>query len=131
MDTRGRIHVLYWKRGQTTGGADQQRHRIVTKKGALVADALLPDLGWYQRVFQDGRGRFFLVGSSGWIQRLLSDGLTPHGDPERIDLGGFEVEYSGMALALPRTGTPRSSIVDLVFPTSNEKGWVYIRLDLH
>jgi len=131
VDRGGRIHVLYWRRGQSTGGIDQLRHRVVRKSGELVADVPLPDIGWFQRIFQDERGRFFVVGSGGYIQRLLPDGLTPYGQPVAIDLGGFEVEYSGMALAAPRTGTTRSSIVDIVFPTSNEVGWVYVRLDLH
>lgn len=130
VDRGGRIHELYWRSGKTTGGNAEQRHRVVSRAGVLVADVALPDIGWYQRLLQDDRGRFFLVGSNGFIQRLRADGFTPFGAAAPIDLGGHEVEYSGMALASPRTGTAASSTVDIVFPTAKEVGWVYVRLDL-
>ena len=49
--------------------------------------------------------------------------------PIQLDLAGYEVEYSGFGLSVPRTGTPLSNTVDVVFPSGNETQWLYFQLD--
>jgi hypothetical protein len=46
-----------------------------------------------------------------------------------IDLGGYEVEYSGYGLSVPRTGTPLSNVMDVVFTSGNESQWLYFQIE--
>lgn len=58
---------------------------------------------------------------------LDENGEQP-GEPIRIDLGGHEVEYSGYGLSVPRTGTPLSDTMEVVFPSGDERLWLYFQL---
>ena len=50
--------------------------------------------------------------------------------PTEIDLGNYTVEYSGYSISVPRTGTPISNILDVVFPSDNGTMWIYFQLPL-
>jgi len=130
IDTRDRVHVLYTKVGASTRGAAQHRHAIFAASGDTLFDALLPaNAGWYTRIFQDADARFFLLGDSGMLYLLADDGFTPL-DSIRIDWQGYQIEYSGFGVSVPRTGTPPGEIMDVVFPTHGGKDWVYFALPL-
>lgn len=55
---------------------------------------------------------------------------TELGEPVPLDLRGHAVEYSGMALAAPRGGTPLADVVDAVFPADKGKTVVYVRIQI-
>jgi hypothetical protein len=130
IDTQDRMHILYWRRGATTAGDTQRRHRIVLPSGVVTFDGEMPSSGgWYYRIFQDSQERFYLLGSAGLLYPLGDDGMTV-GEPVSLDLGGYTVEYSGFGVSVPRTGTPRSDVMDVVFPSGNGTQWLYFRLDL-
>ena len=50
--------------------------------------------------------------------------------PIMLDTGGYQVEYSGFGISVPRTGTPLSNVLDVGFPSDNGAKWIYFRLDL-
>lgn len=128
VDSKGRTHILYWQQGASTNGASQTRHRIVSTTGETIFDEPLPEAaGYYNRIFQDGHERFYILGSSGVLYPLDENGEQP-GEPIRIDLGGYEVEYSGYGLSVPRTGTPLSDTMEVVFPSGDERLWLYFQL---
>lgn len=132
LDTEGRMHILYWKQGASTNGIREIRHRILAVDGVLLADSSLTHehLGYYNRLFQDAMGRFYLLSSSAMLFPL-GEGADPVlGSPIPLDLNGFEVEYSGFGLSVPRTGTPLSNTLDVVFPSADETHWIYFRLTL-
>lgn len=130
LDTRGNMHILYWIEGDSTEGVRRSMHRIIAPSGEILFDAPLPpESGYYNRIFQDVTGRFYLLGSTGWMYPLDDNGERP-GDPVRIDLGGHEVEYSGYGLSVPRTGTPLSNTIDVVFPSGNETQWLYLQIQV-
>jgi hypothetical protein len=129
MDTRGNMHVIYTVQGQSTLGAAISRQAILAPDGTLIDDVPLPaEAGAYARIFQDGQGRFYLLGSAGWIHPMDREGIH-FGQPARLELGGFEVEYSGFGLSVPRTGTPPGDVMDVVFPSSDGNAWIYFQLD--
>ncbi len=131
LDTKDRMHILYTRRGATTGGKDQYRHRIVSASGTILFDEELPkEAGSLNRIFQDSQERFYLLGQSGLLYPMDQEGKHL-GDPIKLDLGGHQVEYSGYYLSVPRTGTPLSDIMDVVFPSDNGKGWLYFQLDFN
>lgn len=128
VDSKGRTHILYWQQGASTNGASQTRHRIVSTAGETLFDEQLPEAaGYYNRIFQDDHERFYLLGSSGVLYPLDENG-EQLGEPIRIDLGGHEVEYSGYGLSVPRTGTPLSNTMEVVFPSGDERLWLYFQL---
>jgi hypothetical protein len=130
VDTQDRMHILYWRSGATTGGTTERRHRIVAPSGALLHDDVLPqDAGWFSRIFQDDEERFYILGSAGMLYTLDRDGMSVV-ERTPLDLGGFSVEYSGPAVSVPRTGTPRGDVMDVVFPSGNGRQWLYFQLDL-
>jgi hypothetical protein len=130
LDTQDRMHILYWRMGATTGGNLQYRHRAVSPLGTLVYDVEIPqEAGFYSRIFQDKQERFYLLGSSGRLYPLDQEGAS-FGNPIVLDLGGYEVEYSGFGLSVPRTGTPLSDVMDVVFPSADGTKWLYFQLDL-
>ena len=128
-DADGNLHILYWREGEHTAGVRQSRHRILTPDGQVLYDEALPDdSGYYVRIFQDEHARFYLLGSSGRLYFLDANGE----DVLRtisLDLGGYEVEYSGYGLSVPRTGTPRSNRMDVVFTSGNESQWLYFQIE--
>lgn len=128
MDTIGRMHILYIRRGASTGGEWQSRHMVLSQEGETLYDGRLPnEAGYYCRIFQDSRRRFYILGSAGVLYPVADDGVTL-GEPISLDLGGHKVEYSGYGLSVPRTGTPLSDVMDVVFPSDNGKAWIYFRL---
>ncbi len=130
VDTKGHMHILYTLKGERTNGAWQVRHIIFSQEGETLYDEQLPpEAGQFCRIFQDSRERFYILGSAGVLYPAGDDGITL-GQPIELDLGGHQVEYSGFGLAVPRTGTPLSDVMDVVFPTDNGKAWVYFRLVL-
>lgn len=130
IDTSGNIHILYHKMGESTNGEDLNRHAIISPDGILLNDVNLPnDTGYYTRIFQDIAGNFFLLGSSGILYPAGKDGITI-GNPVYIDLQGYVVDYSGFVISAPRTGTPLSNIIDVVFPSGGGKQRVYFELKL-
>jgi len=129
LDTQGRMHILYWQMGETTNGASKSMHRIVSSSGDILFDKEIPEeAGYFSRIFQDNQERFYLLGSSGLLYPMDSNGEQLK-DPTRLDLQGYEVEYSGFGISVPRTGTPLSDVMDIVFPSGNETQWLYFQLD--
>jgi hypothetical protein len=130
LDTEGNLHILYHIQGPSLGGRWQNRHAVLAPDGGSLADVRIPDeLGIYVRIFQDSAGNFYLLGSEGLLFPAGDDGLSL-GLPTVIDLQGYTVEYSGYAISAPRTGTPMSDVLEVVFPSGNEKLWVYFQLPL-
>ncbi|HND93012.1 MAG TPA: hypothetical protein PLI75_14565 [Anaerolineales bacterium] len=129
LDTHGNMHILYWREGQTTGGERWVMHRILSRMGEILFDERLPeDSGYFNRIFQDSHGRFYILGSSGLLYPLDENGEHPT-KPIRIDLGGHEVEYSGYGLSVPRTGSALVNTIDVVFPSGNETQWLYFQIE--
>lgn len=140
-DTWGRLHVLYFFRGPETRGRVCLRHAIV-ENGKLARTVTLPEslnrcftvapelADWlFCRIIQDAAGRFYLIGTTAIIPADADDG-TRLGEPVPLALKDFKVEYSGIALAAPRGGTPLADVVDAVFPTDQGKTVVYVRMRL-
>lgn len=133
QDVTGRIHVLYQLRGPSTQGRFEVRHAVV-ENGRIVWDAALPaEAGYYCRLVQDRRGRLYLIGANS--DHITIYTATPPRDfrfhsPVRIDLKGYNVAYSGIALAAPRGGVPPADFVDGVFPSGQGEKWVYFRINL-
>jgi hypothetical protein len=128
LDSKDRMHILYWQMGASTGGAYQYRHRIVSPVGEIIFDGQIPDsTGYFSRIFQDSKERFYLLGSSGLLFPMDRNG-EQLGEPIQLDLGGHEVEYSGYGLSVPRTGTPLRDTMEVVFPSGNETQWLYFQL---
>jgi hypothetical protein len=130
IDTKGNVHVLYIKNGSSTGGMPYHGHAVFSPQGETIFDGKTPNaVGWYSRIFQDSNARFFLLGDAGLIYLLANDGFTPV-DSIQFDLQGYHVEYSGFGISVPRTGTPLSDVLDVVFPTNGGKDWIYFSLSL-
>ncbi len=129
LDSKDRMHILYTRRGATTGGKDQYRHRIVASSGTILFDGEIPkEAGSLTRIFQDSHERFYLLSQSGLLYPMEQEGQSL-GTPIKLDLGGHKVEYSGFALSVPRTGTPLSDMMDVVFPSDNGRSWFYFQLN--
>ena len=130
IDTIGNIHILYKLQGPSTQGTNENRHAILSPGGDLLADVELPDeLGEFVRILQNANGNFFLLGSSGVLYPTGADGLIL-GTPINIDLKGYVVGYTGFGITSPRTGTPLSNIVDVVYPSGDGMQWVYFQITL-
>ena len=97
--------------------------------GKLLFDGPLPETaGYYSRIFQDQEGQFYLLNSSGLLYPMGPYGILTE-TPFKLDLGGYHVDPSGFGLSVPRTGTPLSNVMDVVFPSGNGTQWLYFRLD--
>jgi len=142
VDTKGRLHAFYFFLGPETKGKQYIRHSIVDN-GRVVKTVQLPEemsghftagdkakgRPQYCRMIQDTAGRFYLIGTTAIVPADSEDGTTL-GQPVPLDLKGHKVEYSGMAVAAPRGGTPPADFVDAVFPTGDGKKVVYCRIRL-
>lgn len=141
-DTRGRLHVLYFFRGPETQGRLCLRHAII-ENGKKIKTVTLPESlnrcfsapggpasRLFSRIIQDTAGRFYLIGTTAIVPAGATDG-TELGAPVPLDLRGHAVEYSGMALAAPRGGTPLADVVDAVFPSDQGKSVVYVRIQFN
>jgi hypothetical protein len=143
IDTRGRMHVLYAFSGAQTQGKQRIRHAAV-ENGRILKTVQLPeefnacfagppdkdkDKPTFCRLIQDGAGRFYLLGSTAIVPADSEDGTTL-GRPVSLDLKGYAVEYSGIAITSPRGGTPPADFVDGVFPAGDGKKVVYCRIRL-
>jgi hypothetical protein len=134
LDTRGRMHMLYARRGASTAGQLRYFHRIVGPDGALLHDGEIKrgadtSMGWQTRITQDSRGRFYLLSASAAaIYPLDADGIAL-GEPVALNLGGHDLAYPGFFIAAPRTGTVLSDVIDVVFATEDLK-WVYFSIDV-
>jgi hypothetical protein len=130
LDTAGNVHILYRKLGGSTLNQDENHHLVTSPQGEVLADVLLPaELGGFVRIFQDAGGQFYLLGSSGVLYPAGHDGLSL-GQAINIDLGSYVVEYSGFGISVPRTGTPLSNVLDVVFPSGGGTQWIYFQLQL-
>ncbi len=130
LDDQQRMHIIYWRRGPSTEGKTEVRHRLLNADGKLVDDVLIPaEAGRYCRIFQDANANFYLICSAGLIYPAGKNGLSL-GKPTKINLSNFPVEYSGFHLSVPRTGTQPSNQIDVVFPTRNGRLWVYFRITM-
>ena len=130
LDTAGKMHVLYWIQGASTQGVKVSRHVILSPEGEILNDVQLPeDLEGFARIFQDTGGRFYILGSSGLLYPAGDDGVTL-GTPIETDLQGNTVEYSGYGISVPRTGTPISNVLDVVFPSDGGTKWIYFQIPL-
>lgn len=130
LDNSGRVHVLFRRKGETTNGLEQGRHIIFSKNGTIESDEKLPVAeGTFSRIFQDKEEKFYFLTSSGHIHYAGENG-TDLGVAQKLDLNGYEVEYSGFSIAAPRTGTEPANFIDAVFPTDNGRKWVYCRISL-
>src|SRR3989339_132503 len=130
IDTKGQMHILYTREGASTGGKRQYRHRVVSPSGSLLYDVRIPKkAGEYSRIFQDDQEAFYLLTSSGRLYRAGNDGVNLR-KTIILDMGGYQVEYSGFGISVPRTGTPLDNVLDVVFPSDNGAKWIYFRLDL-
>jgi len=130
MDTAGNLHLLYHKQGQTTLGMNENHHAILSPNAELLADEVLPgNLGEFVRILQNMNGKFYMLGSSGLLYPAGEDGLTL-GTPININLQGYVVEHTGFGITSPRTGTPLSNIMDVVFPSGDGTQWVYFQITL-
>ena len=131
IDTKELMHILYQINGTSTDGKYKVRHRIVAADGTTLFDGEVPeDLGIYSRIFQTKSEDFYLLGSSGLLYPMDKDGIK-FGEPIMLDFNGYQVVYSGFGLSVPRTGTPLSDVIDVVFPSTDRTGsvWLYFQLD--
>ncbi len=129
LDTKGRMHVIYSLQGASTQGKWVSRQAVIAPSGSVLHDVDLPGTaGQYSRIFQDHKGRFFLLGSSGLLYAMDQEGIHPN-TTIALNLAGYQVEYSGFGVSAPRTGTPLSSVVDVVFPSEGGAKWIYFQLD--
>lgn len=129
LDTQGRMHVIYRIQGPSTNNESVSRHAILSTDGTLIVDLPLPpEAGEFSRIFQDKKERYYLLGSAGFLYPLDQDGIEL-GEPVQLDFARYDVEYSGFGLSVPRTGTPLSDVLDVVFPTNGGTAWVYFQLD--
>jgi hypothetical protein len=131
LDTKGRIHILYTRRGPGTGGDEELRYAIFQPDGNRLRDEKVPwSAGPFCRVFQDERAQFYLLGSDGVIYGGGSDGIS-FSSKTKLKLGRNQVEYSGFGISAPRTGTPPANVIDVVFPSAGGAKWIYFRVLLH
>jgi hypothetical protein len=145
LDTKGRMHVLYYFLGADTKGQQRIRHAVV-ENGRILKTVQLPAetnacfagpgdkagaKPTFCRMIQDAAGRFYLLGTTAIIPAAAdSEDGTALGRPVPLDLKGYPVEYSGIAVAAPRGGTPLADAIDCVFPTAAGKKVVYCRIRL-
>ena len=129
-DISGIIHIIYAIQDKGPAGTTNiNRQAILSPDGKVLEDIMLPGgVGDFSRIFQDQEGDFFLLSSSGWLFPMGKDGSDP-GFPIQLDLGGNQVEYSGFGVSVPRTGTPLSDVMDVVFPSGNGAKWIYFQLN--
>ncbi|HAW50741.1 MAG TPA: hypothetical protein DCX54_00195 [Flavobacteriales bacterium] len=129
IDDNDRTFILYRRQGVSTQGALEKRMLCLSSKGETLYDVELPEnTGDFSRLIQIPSGSFYLLGSSGFIFPAGKDGKT-FGQPYKIDLDGCLVEYSGYSISSPRTGTSRTNIVDVMFPTEGGKIWRYFNIE--
>jgi hypothetical protein len=94
LDTKERMHIVYSRFGETTAGRSQYRHRIVSSSGVTLFDEELPqEAGQQCRVFQDRQERFYLLGQTGLLYPMDSEGQRL-GAPMQLDLGGTRCRSS-------------------------------------
>ena len=129
LDTQGRMHIIYRIQGPSTNNESVSRHAILSTNGNLIVDLPLPqEAGEFSRIFQDKKERYYLIGSAGFLYPMDRNGIEL-GEPVQLDFARYDVEYSGFGLSVPRTGTPLSDVLDVVFPTNGGTDWVYFQLD--
>jgi hypothetical protein len=127
LDTYGNLHILYLLQGESTNGVQIIRHTVLSPEGKVLADVQVPEeAGEFPRIFQDTKQRFWLLGSYGLLYPVGADGITL-GNPILIIQDSHAVEYSGFFITVPRSGSPISDTIDVVFPTDNGKKWVYFQ----
>jgi hypothetical protein len=130
IDTKQNMHILYGVYGASTSGNWQRRHVVFSQQGDLLHNGEISlSAGWFCRIFQDVNERYFILGDAGFVYLLADDGYTPV-DSVQFDLQGLKVEYSGFGVSVPRTGTPLSNTMEVVFPTNEGKAWIYFSLAL-
>jgi len=130
MDDTGNIHIINTRNGESTKGVSKNFHLVYNPEGDLLIERELPQtLGSRCRLFQDGRKRLFVIGTSGWIYGMDREDCSVK-DSVQLLLEDYEVEYSGYGLSVPRTGSPLSNDIDVVFPSHKSKYWVYFHMDM-
>jgi len=130
MDDTGNIHIINTRNGESTKGVSKNFHLVYNPEGDLLIERELPQtLGSRCRLFQDGLKRLFVIGTSGWIYGMDREDFSVK-DSVQLLLEDYEVEYSGYGLSVPRTGSPLSNDIDVVFPSHKSKYWVYFHMDM-
>lgn len=131
QDLAGNYHILYTTVGPTTKGKDELRHAVYDKDYKLIVNERLPfcdeQYGSYTgaRIIQDKSGRFYYLAHKTGSDVLkvypsdteLATSLAPAVD---ISLGGRDVQYSSLWLAVPRGGNSIEDYVDLTFSTGKD-----------
>ena len=130
LDSNNEMHVIYRIKGASTNGVTLLREAVLAKDGTLIKDIQLPeDIGMNPRIFQDTKGNFFILGSSGKLYPAGRDGVTLT-DPYQLNLGGYNVEWSGFGISVPRTGSMVSDTIHVVYPSGNGTKWIYFEFNL-
>jgi hypothetical protein len=128
-DLRGRMHVLYNRRGASTSGKTIGYHLLMEKAGRVLWDVTLPQAAQW-RMTQDLAGKFYLLMNQGSDLLVYSsrdeEGRTP-GEPVRLPLGKTLSSY--WYVAAPRNGSERTNRVDAAGLTS-AGDWIYFSINL-
>lgn len=131
LDARSRMHLVYRRSGASTGGEEEVRYGVLSPDGTPQLDVKVPwSTGMYCRVFQDDRGRYYLLGSDGVIFTGGKDAVTFQ-KRTKLKLGWNQVEDAGFGISVPRAGTAPSNLIDVVYPSGGGKKWIYARILLH
>ncbi|MFC1574366.1 FlgD immunoglobulin-like domain containing protein, partial [Candidatus Latescibacterota bacterium] len=131
LDTKGRMHIVYHVAGPSTEGRRVLKHTVYSPEGTQLYNGDLPEVaGGYCDIFEDDRGQFYLLSSTGLLFPAGTDGIS-YGSPVELDFGDNNVEYAGLTLATPRSGTPLGDVIDGVYSTKSGTGVVYFRINLY
>lgn len=138
LDTEGRTHVVYRRRGATTDGDDHLYHAVIendvivrharldvrdNRGGAMIEDTLGT---LYLLTYSQDGGRNDKMS----VRTALDDIGTSWSEPVEVDLGGSTIRYSGVTLAAPRTGSQLADYVDGAFPSGDDNEWTHFRIRL-
>lgn len=129
IDDKNNIHILSVRLGQTTKGAMENYHSVYSKNGTLLFEQVLQSsIGNFRRIFQDDLNRIFIIDSQGSLCLLDTKDYSIK-ESVRLDFQGKKVT-SDLFLTVPRSGSKKSKMVDIVFPSDEGKSWIYFNLDL-
>jgi hypothetical protein len=134
-DSAGRLHVFYSFVGPSSRGIFGLRHAVLVG-GRVVADVALPSTLDFAKIVEDSHGQLVVFGTKVgsdrlYVYRAASADGTRLDEPTTASLRGHGLEYAGFTVADPRSGTPRSDRVDVVYPSGRRRQvWVHFTLRL-